>query len=127
MALGGSIHAFDHSVVCPSCGMSYFSIPDFEKCPYCQSERPAFVVAKTKRGHMNLFVKGGVTFEASLPHRLFHPFSLADGDNREYEVEVDLVHKKVQPVRGTKIFPKDLEFEFVNVDGLIASEAEGGI
>lgn len=118
--------AFDCSIVCPSCGMSYFVSSDFERCPYCQSRQPAFVVAKTKLWRMNLLVKGGASFEAVLPHRLFHPFSLADGDNCEYEVEVNLAQKEVLPVRGTKIFPKDLEFEFVNVQGMEFSETEDG-
>ena len=118
--------AFDCSIVCPSCGMSYFSTPDFENCPYCQRQRPSFVIAKTKRGRMNLLGRGNGTFEATLPHRLFQPFSLAEGDNSEYEVEVDLVRKRVLPVRGTRKFPDDLEFEFINEGEMVASETEDG-
>lgn len=118
--------AFDCSIVCPSCGMSYFSTPDFENCPYCQRQRPAFVIAKTKRGRMNLLGSGDGTFEATLPHRLFRPFSLAEGDNSEYEVEVDFVRKRVLPVRGTRSFPNDLEFDFINEGEIVAGETEDG-
>ena len=75
---------------------------------------------------MNLLGRGNVSFEASLPHRLFHPFSLAEGDNSEYEVEVDLMRKRVLPVRGTKSFPNDLEFEFINEGEIVAGETEDG-
>lgn len=104
------LRAFDNSVICPSCRMSYFYAPDFDKCPYCQTLRPAFVIVKTKRWQMNLLANG----EIPLPHRLFYPFSLASGDSIEYEVSVNLAEKTVKPVRGTKPFPSDLTFEFIN-------------
>ncbi len=107
--------AFDNSIVCPSCKMSYYNSPDFENCPYCGSSRPAFVIAKTGRWQMNLFDNGKNSFKTFLPHRLFHPFSLASGDFPEYEAQIDLSGKnEPKPVRGSKPFPVDLTFEFVN-------------
>lgn len=107
--------AFDNSIVCPSCNMSYYYSPDCKKCPYCGCSRPAFVIAKTERWQMNLFDGDKVSFKKSLPNRLFHPFSLASGDFSEYEAQIDLSKKIApEPVRGSKPFPDDLTFEFVN-------------
>ncbi|MBR0191055.1 MAG: hypothetical protein IJQ31_03205 [Thermoguttaceae bacterium] len=106
--------AFDNSIRCPSCKMSYFHSPDFEKCPYCQNPQPAFVIAKTNRWQTILLGENKASFQKSLPGRLFHPFSFASGDSAEYEAEIDLRRKNVKPVRGTKPFPPDLTFEFVN-------------
>ncbi len=106
--------AFDNSILCPNCQMSYFNEPDFEKCPYCQTPQPEFVAAKTNRWQMNLAVTDKNKFEVSLPHRLFHPFSLASGDISEYEAVIDLADKTIKPVRGTKPFPPDLTFEFIH-------------
>ena len=106
--------AFDNSIVCPSCKMSYFNAPDFKECPYCGNPRPAFVIAKTDHWQMNLLSDNKSIFQALLPHRLFNPFSLASGDDTEYEADIDLEKKIVKHVRGTKPFPSDLTFEFVN-------------
>lgn len=117
--------AFDHSIVCPGCGMSYFDGPDFAHCPYCQLKQPAYVIAKTNRGQMYLPISGNGVFEVRLPRRLFHPFSPIDGDACEYEAEIDPARKMVLPVRGTKPFPDGLEFEFANSDRLELANAEG--
>lgn len=107
--------AFDNSLVCPSCKMSYFFSPDFEKCPYCQAPRPAFAIARTNRGSFILESADRENlFHSPLPQRLFHPFSLADGDNVEYEAEINLSDKKAKAVRGTKPLPSDLIFDFID-------------
>lgn len=110
--------AFDNSIVCPSCKMSYYNSPDFENCPYCGSSRPAFVIAKTDRWQMNLFDNNNKdSFKIFLPHRLFHPFSLASSDFPEYEAQINLSKKvEPQPVRGSKPFPLNLTFEIVNAE-----------
>ena len=100
--------AFDASVVCPSCQMSYFA-DAFEKCPYCDTPRPIFAVAKTNRWQMCILEEG----EHLLPHRLFNAFSFENGDNTECEAQVDLKTKIFKPVRGTKPFPPELTFEFM--------------
>ena len=82
--------AVDNSIVCPNCQMSYYNTPNFEKCPYCQSSRPPFAIARTSRWQKLLLSNGSKTFQAPLPHRLFNPFSLSSGDSTEYEVEIDL-------------------------------------
>lgn len=105
--------AFDNSIVCPNCGMSYYYIPDIVKCPYCQRSRPPFVVAKTRYWKMNLLPKDDGILETYLPHRLFNCFSLKNGDDStDYEAYISMKDKIVKPVRGTKGFPSGLKFEF---------------
>lgn len=101
--------AFDNSLVCPSCKMSYFNMAGFKKCPYCQMHCPAFVIAKTPRWQMILLENG----EQPLPHRMFHSFSFEHGDDTAFEAVMDLKTKAVKPVRGTQPFPPELSFEFV--------------
>lgn len=101
--------ACDLSIVCPDCRMSYYA-SDFDKCPYCQTLRPAFVRAKTPRWEL---VISADVMELALPHRLFHAFSVAHHEDAEYQAVLDFGKKTVQPVRGTKPFPADLCIHFV--------------
>ena len=78
-------------------------------CPYCQTPRPAFAIAKTNRWQMNLLQDGATP----LPHRLFHPFSFTSSDTTEYEADVSLTAKTAKRVRGTSQFPAELTFEFI--------------
>ena len=100
--------AFDHSLECHECQMSYFA--DDNKCPYCAAPRPAFIRARTPR--WEVLIPDDAT-EFALQHRLFHPFSFKHNDDTEYEVVPDFEAKTVLPVRGTKPFPDNLTFEFV--------------
>lgn len=106
--------AFDSSVICPDCHMSIVYRQDSVICPYCHKPLPGFAVARTDKWKMNLVSSGETSFEVLLPQRLFLPFSFASGDLPEYRAVVNLVDKTVVPVRGTKPFPKDLSFEFIN-------------
>ncbi len=101
--------AFDLSLECGGCKMSYFA-GDHEKCPYCQVPRPAFVRARTRR--WEILIPRNAT-EFPLPHRLFNPFSLAHHHDTIYEAVPDFLAKAVFPVRGTKPFPDNLSFEFM--------------
>lgn len=103
--------AYDRSIACPECGMSYFA-KENAKCPFCDNPRPAFLVAKAKGVEWEK-----VLFECEkrihpLPHRLFHPFSLAHCADVEYEAEIDLVRGIAKPARGARSFPSGLEFRF---------------
>lgn len=101
--------AFDQSIECPDCAMSYFA-DDHSQCPYCQSRRPVFARAQTPR--WELFIPATVT-EFALPHRLFHPFSVEQHDNSEYEAVLNFEEKTAEPLRGTRQFPSDLCISFV--------------
>ena len=101
--------ACDLSLECHECRMSYFA-DDNKKCPYCGALRPAFLRAKTHRWEM-LIPCSATDF--ALPHRLFHPYSLEHNDDAEYEAIPDFSAQTVFPVRGTKPFPDNLTFEFV--------------
>ena len=101
--------AFDLSLECRTCKMSYFA-HDNKKCPYCDALRPAFLRARTNRWEV-LIPNDAMEFE--LPHRLFHPFSFEHNDDAECEVVSDFEAKTVFPERGTKPFPDNLTFEFV--------------
>jgi serine/threonine protein kinase len=101
--------AFDHSLTCPGCTMSYF-VDAQTHCPYCNAGSPAFARVRTPR--WNLCVPPGTT-EIALPHRLFYPFSFEHGDDAECEATLDWDKNTVRPVRGTKPFPPDLSIQFV--------------
>jgi len=103
--------AFDHSLECPECNMSFYA-NDHESCPYCCEKRPSFIRAKTSRWEIVIpsSAKG-----AALPHRLFHPFSFEYQDDIEYEAVLDFTAKSAFPIRGTKAFPDNLTFDFVGV------------
>lgn len=101
--------AFDLSLECRKCKMSYFA-DDNKKCPYCDAPRPAFIRAKTSR--WEVFIPETAR-EFALRHRLFHPFSFEHNDDVEYEAVPDFKTKAINPVRGTKPFPANLTFEFV--------------
>jgi len=101
--------AFDLSLECQQCKMSCFA-DGCKKCPYCGALRPAFLRASTHRWEM-LIPCGAKEF--ALPHRLFYPFSLENNDDTECEAVPDYSAKTVFPVRGTKPFPDNLTFEFV--------------
>lgn len=101
--------AFDLSLECHECKMSYFA-DDFKKCPYCDALRPAFIRAGTPR--WEVLIPTGVA-EFALPHRLFYPFSIKHNDDTECEAVPDYSAKTVFPVRGTKQFPDNLTFEFM--------------
>lgn len=104
--------AFDHSLICPNCNMSYF-VDANSTCPYCGSQRPAFVRAKTSR--WELLIPANAS-EFALPHRLFHPFSFEHNDDPKHEVTLNWATKEAQSVQGTKPFPPDLSFEFVKAE-----------
>jgi serine/threonine protein kinase len=101
--------AFDHSLICPKCKMSYFA-DGHKTCPYCDTPHPEFVRAKTQL--WELLIPSDVK-EFALPHRLFYPFSFEHNDNTEYEAVLNFTNKTVKPVRGTNPFPSNLVFEFI--------------
>ena len=101
--------AFDHSLECHECKMSYF-LDDRSKCPYCDAPRPEFIRAKTSR--WEVLIPGSAT-EFELPHRLFHPFSFEYNDDPEFEVVLNFAAKTAFPVRGSDAFPDALSFDFV--------------
>ena len=101
--------AFDLSLECRTCKMSYFADDD-KKCPYCAAQRPAFIRARTPR--WEVLIPNDAT-EFALPHRLFHPFSFEHNDDAEREAVSDFEAKTVFPGRGTNPFPENLTFEFV--------------
>jgi len=101
--------AFDRSLECHECSMSYF-VDEYENCPYCGALRAAFLRARTNR--WEILIPDGAT-EFPLPHRLFNPFSVKHNDDAECEAVLDFEAKNVFPVRGTKPFPDNLTFKFV--------------
>lgn len=101
--------AFDHSLVCPSCTMSYFAA-EHTQCPYCGVARPLFARLRTPRWEICVSAD---TTELALPHRLFYPFSFEHNDDAEHEATLDWAKRSVRPVRGTKPFQPDLSINFV--------------
>jgi len=101
--------AFDHSLACPQCAMSYF-VDAHTKCPYCDAARPVFARFRTPQWETCVPSGNG---EIALPHRLFRPFSFEHGNDTEYEAILDWDKRTVRPVRGMKPFPPELSIEFV--------------
>jgi serine/threonine protein kinase len=104
--------AFDLSLECPQCKMSYFAEGN-KQCPYCGTARPAFICAKTSRWEV-LIPAGATEFE--LPHRMFHPFSFDRNHDAEYEAVLDFAARMASPVRGTKQFPDELVLDFIEAE-----------
>jgi serine/threonine protein kinase len=104
--------ALDRSLVCSECRMSYFA-DNYKRCPYCDMPRPAFVRAKTKRWEVLI---PATLKESTIPHRLFNPFSLEHHDDTECEAVLNFMEKSAKPIRGTKPFPPELSFEFVEAE-----------
>lgn len=104
--------AFDLSLACNECKMSYFADSN-KKCPFCGTPRPAFIRARTPR--WQVLIPRRAT-ESTLPHRMFYPFSLEHNDETEYEVAPDFAAKTAFPVRGSKAFPENLIFDFVEAE-----------
>lgn len=103
--------AFDHSLECSECKMSYF-VDDHKKCPYCRAAHPAYIRARTPR--WDVLIPGSAT-EFVLSHRLFYPFSFEHNDDTECEAALDFAERTAFPLRGTKAFPDGLTFDFVEV------------
>ena len=105
--------AFDDSVVCPNCSMSYYYGAEYKECPYCESPLPSLIVIKTDRWRKVLtFEEGNDITEAAIPHRLFYPFSLTEGD-RYYQIVIDTKEATVTQKRGEEEFPFDFNFEII--------------
>lgn len=104
--------AHDLSLNCPVCGMSYFA-KENSQCPFCDCPRPAYMIARMRgRDWETVLFENGFPV-CPLPHRLFHPFSLAHGAEVEFEATIDFAEGLARPARGSKSFPSELEFEFV--------------
>ena len=104
--------AFDLSLDCHSCNMSYFAEGN-TICPFCSTPRPAFIRVKTPR--WEIVIPGSFkTFE--IPHRLFYPFSFEHNDDTECEVALNFGEEAALPLRGTKAFPDGLTFQFVEAE-----------
>lgn len=99
--------AHDQSVECPGCAMSY--LEDHETCPYCGVCRPAVVIAVTDRWRTIIQSPGP---QVSLPHRLFHPFSLELNGRTECEAVIDVQREEGDRARGTESLPSILSFKF---------------
>jgi serine/threonine protein kinase len=104
--------AFDMSLDCSECGMSYFA-RDYTRCPYCCASRGTLIRASTPRWEI---VIPSTAEQFCLPHRLFHPFSYEKNDDTEHEAVLNVTEKSAWPVRGTKPFPEELAFEFVEAE-----------
>lgn len=88
--------AYDHSLICPNCNMSYYSEED--TCPYCDAEKPRTVTLESR--FWDMVVQEG-SAETIVPHRLVHPFDLQRfNDETGYRLVVDYENKTVRPSRG---------------------------
>lgn len=100
--------AFDESISCPACGMSYFP-EEQTRCPFCDSSVPAYLTASTPRWKKIIQKNGENT--VMLPHRMLYPFSLGNCNESICEIIVDFVKKDILPERGTSI-PPNINFSF---------------
>ena len=111
--------ALDSAVSCPSCRMSYYDDCDDseQKCPYCGTGRPAMLRATdAKRENSDQQVPrwswSQQLFEQEreslrVPHRLFYPFSITDGDRDA--LEITMTTKSIVLKRPDDLSPKELE------------------
>jgi serine/threonine protein kinase len=84
--------AADQTLVCPSCGMSYYYTEPC--CPYCDAKKPPHFIARschagtdgiTKQEPCWTYVHELSGRPVNLPQRLFTPFFAAGNDNAELE------------------------------------------
>lgn len=101
--------AFDRSLPCHKCTMSYF-VERHTECPYCGAPRVAFVRISTSR--WEIYVLHGTT-EVALPRRLFFPLSFEHGADVEYEAVLDWTKRTARSGRGSRPFPPELSITFV--------------
>jgi len=101
--------AYDKSLYCPNCGMSYFA-DKHTRCPYCKTSRPSFLLVRTQ--HWEIIISAD-TKEFALPHRLFNPFSFEHNDDMEYNAVINFAGKTVKHARGTKRLPENMSYKFV--------------
>lgn len=104
--------AFDESISCPTCGMSYFPETQ-DQCPFCDSPPPPYLTASTSRWKKIIQKNDGEA--VMLPHRMLHPFSLQRSNDSIGQVIVDFTRKEVLPERGTSI-PADINFSFAETE-----------
>ena len=93
--------AFDQSITCPNCAMSYF-VDNHRKCPYCDAPRPAFARAKTPRWEMLISTDAR---EVALRHRLFNPFSVEHNDDVQHEAGAGLREESRAACPGDESIP----------------------
>lgn len=104
--------AFDESISCPTCGMSYFPETQ-DQCPFCDSPPPPYLTASTSRWKKIIQKNDGET--VMLPHRMFHPFSLEKCNENVCQIIIDFARQEVLPERGTSI-PADINFSFAEAE-----------
>lgn len=100
--------AFDESIVCPKCGMSYYY--NNRECPYCDSPAPRYILLKTKRWQ-KVYSSSEISVEIDVPDRCINHFSLLNHDNPCCRVTVDFEKNTLKPLPG-EFFPDELNYEF---------------
>lgn len=103
-------HAYDISLICPGCNMSYFYT--MGQCPYCHCKAPDYVLCKSPRW-TKVLQKNTERDIFVLPERMFSSFSVSKCDKKAFEAEVLWEKEKILPVRGTEEFPTELSTVFV--------------
>ena len=104
--------AYDHSLVCPCCKMSYYA--DEGVCPYCDAPKPQFVTIESEV--WDLIVQEGRDF-FDIPFRLLHPFDLQRfNEVTEYRLSIDFAKESVLPARGYADPSGLIEFQFSKED-----------
>jgi len=98
--------AFDESMSCPVCGMSYFP-EEYETCPFCDTPRPAYLTASSTRWKKVYQENSSLM----IPQRMIQPFSLKTGNESISEITIDFMKKNVLPERGFSI-PTEITFSF---------------
>ncbi|NHM16522.1 protein kinase [Eggerthellaceae bacterium zg-887] len=102
------MQAYDHSLVCRECGMSFFDYED--ECPYCEAAKPRFVNIESDTWDMVVQEGDEPVF---LPSRLTESFDLQGFDDKtDYCVQIDFDEEAAKPVRGYAQLPSFLRFSF---------------
>ena len=94
--------AADQAIGCPGCGMSfYFDFKDeAQQCPFCDEARPRTLVVTAYEWLGERIDPNSPAWQFAqpwtagapnplLPHRLFYPFSVAEGDTDVLELTAD--------------------------------------
>lgn len=105
--------AYDTSIVCPNCGMSYYA-QQHTSCPYCDAVRPPCLVVRSRRWTC-IYPIAEEREVICLPQRLFEPFSLTLESDTDYVGCLDGTSRRLVPERGCT-FPEELCQELLEED-----------
>lgn len=99
----------DLLISCPCCNMSY-SPQEHNACPVCDASRPKVLVVESP--YWKMFLQKGNSNIYRIPNRVAQPFSLKNGNDTCFELEVNFETQKIKPALESAI-PDSVQCHFM--------------